>query len=75
MIKTFFWIVGLFGKKNEKGAESIINLAISEEVDKITGKYFVNKKIEPSSRFSYDKEKARELWAKSEEICGIKFEI
>lgn len=38
----------------QKGAETSVYLASSDEVEKISGKYFVNKKMEESSLSSYD---------------------
>ena len=51
-----------FGAKPEKGAETIVYLASSQEVEGVTGKYFVNKRPVTSSRESYDEAAARRLW-------------
>lgn len=55
----------------EKGAETSIYLASSYEVEKISGKYFVNKKMEESSLASYDPKTADRLWNESLKLCGI----
>ncbi|HSW54527.1 MAG TPA: SDR family oxidoreductase [Ignavibacteriaceae bacterium] len=55
----------------EKGAGTSIYLASSDEVEKISGKYFVNKKMEESSLASYDPKTADRLWDKSLKLCGI----
>ena len=60
-----------FGAKPEKGAETIVYLASSEEVEGVTGKYFVNKRPVTSSRESYDEAAARRLWEVSERLTGI----
>lgn len=60
-----------FGAKPEKGAETIVYLASSPEVDGLTGKYFVNKRPVTSSRESYDEAAARRLWEVSERLTGI----
>ena len=60
-----------FGAKPEKGAETIVYLASSPEVEGVTGKYFVNKRPVTSSRESYDEAAARRLWAGSERLTGI----
>lgn len=52
----------LFGKDPEKGAETSIYLASSPEIEKVTGEYFVDKKIKQSSSESHDMEIAKELW-------------
>jgi NAD(P)-dependent dehydrogenase (short-subunit alcohol dehydrogenase family) len=56
---------------SEKGAETSIYLASSDEVKNISGKYFVNKKMEESSLASYDPKTADRLWDESLKLCGI----
>lgn len=60
-----------FGAKPEKGAETIVYLASSQEVEGVTGKYFVNKRPVTSSRESNDEAAARRLWDVSERLTGI----
>lgn len=55
----------------EKGAETSIYLASSDEVKNISGKYFVNKQIEESSIASYNEKTADRLWDESKKLCGI----
>jgi NAD(P)-dependent dehydrogenase (short-subunit alcohol dehydrogenase family) len=52
----------LFGKNPKEGAETSIYLASSPEVEKITGEYFVDKKIKQSSAESHNMETAKKLW-------------
>ncbi|HSW68335.1 MAG TPA: SDR family oxidoreductase [Bacteroidales bacterium] len=52
----------------EKGAETIIYLATQMENPTITGKYFVRKKLRPSSKLSYRKDLADRLWQLSEQM-------
>ncbi len=56
----------------EQGAQTSIYLASSPEVQGVTGEYFVKQHSEPSSKASYNKEAARELWEISEEKTGLK---
>lgn len=49
-------------KAPERGAETILYLASSPEVQDITGNYFVNKKSVPSAPKTYDKDLAQKLW-------------
>ncbi len=60
-----------FGAKPEKGAETIVYLASSQEVEGVTGKYFVNQRPVASSRESNDEAAARRLWEVSERLTGI----
>lgn len=52
----------------EKGAQTTLYLAISPEVEKVSGKYFSNCKETPSSRLSYDVAVRQRLWQVSEEL-------
>lgn len=57
----------------KQGAETVVYLASSPEVDNVTGKFFYLKKNKKSSEESYNSEKAKQLWALSEKLCGIKW--
>jgi retinol dehydrogenase 14 len=60
-----------FFKSPEKGAETILYLATSPEVEAVSGKYFVNKHPVLSSRDSYNSELAKRLWRMSEGLTGF----
>jgi retinol dehydrogenase-14 len=60
-----------FGAKPEKGAETIVYLASSPDVTRVSGQYFVNRKPVASSRESYDEAAARRLWDISERLTGL----
>jgi NAD(P)-dependent dehydrogenase (short-subunit alcohol dehydrogenase family) len=70
-IKFMMIIMGRFLKSPEKGAETSVYLASSEEVDEISGKYFVNRKEKKSSPESYSEEVAKKLWDVSCELTGL----
>jgi NAD(P)-dependent dehydrogenase (short-subunit alcohol dehydrogenase family) len=55
----------------EEGAQTIIHLASSAEVDGITGKYFVKQRAVRSSQVSYDRSAAERLWQVSTELTGL----
>ncbi|MEJ2163203.1 MAG: SDR family oxidoreductase [Robiginitalea sp.] len=59
------------GVSPEKGAETSIYLATSEQVKGQSGKYWDKCQPKPSSRHSYIEEDARRLWNLSESLCGI----
>jgi len=69
-----FWIK-LTGKTSEEGAETSIYLASSDEVSKVSGKYFADEKQTQSSKASYDNESWGGLWKLSEEMTGFKYPI
>ena len=50
------------GLSPEEGAETIIYLATSPEVEKVSGKYFVRSKAARSSSISNDPQIAEKLW-------------
>jgi retinol dehydrogenase-12 len=54
----------------EEGAETVIYLATSPEVEGITGKYFFRCKPVSSSDYSHDVAVAKQLWTVSEEMTG-----
>jgi NAD(P)-dependent dehydrogenase (short-subunit alcohol dehydrogenase family) len=66
------WISKRVGLSPEEGADTIVYIATSPEVEGITGKYFVRRKAIASSALSYDKVVAQRLWNISEELTGIK---
>lgn len=55
------------GMSPEEGAKTILYLATSPEVEKVSGKYFENKKAIRSSKESYDNEIAKKFWKLSAE--------
>jgi NAD(P)-dependent dehydrogenase (short-subunit alcohol dehydrogenase family) len=59
-----------FGASPAKGAETVVYLASSPEVEGVSGRYFVNRKAVASSRQSYDEVAARRLWEISEQLTG-----
>jgi NAD(P)-dependent dehydrogenase (short-subunit alcohol dehydrogenase family) len=54
-----------------RAAEAITYLALSDEVQGVTGKYFFGKKEIRSSDVSYDQSAGRKLWEVSLQLCGI----
>ena len=56
------WFIGLNALTPEEGADTVIYLASSPEVEGVSGKYFIKRRAVPSSPLSYDEEVARRLW-------------
>ncbi|MCI0560464.1 MAG: SDR family oxidoreductase [Nitrososphaera sp.] len=61
----------LLGASPEKGAQTSLYLATSPEVEKISGKYFVEQKSVQSSQASYDEIAASQLWQVSAKLTGL----
>jgi Dehydrogenases with different specificities (related to short-chain alcohol dehydrogenases) len=74
-IKPLAILASFFMRSPEKGAETIVYLASSEDVANITGKYFFDKREEKSSAVSYDVELAKHLWEFSERLTNTKYVI
>ncbi len=55
----------------EEGAEGILYLAASPEVESVTGRYFVRTREAGSSPLSYDEEAARRLWEASLALTAL----
>jgi NAD(P)-dependent dehydrogenase (short-subunit alcohol dehydrogenase family) len=61
-------LIAPFMRTPEKGADTIIWLASSPEVEGITGRYFIDRKDQPSNPESYDAAIAARLWEVSERM-------
>lgn len=64
-------VLDLFALSAEEGAQTMIYLATSPEVEGVTGKYFVKEKAVLSSPASYDEAAARRLWQISEKMTSL----
>jgi NAD(P)-dependent dehydrogenase (short-subunit alcohol dehydrogenase family) len=63
--------MALRAKPLEQGAERIVYLASSPEVEGITGQYFVDRRPASPTRDAQDNDSARRLWAESARLAGI----
>lgn len=66
-----WWIRKLGGVSPEKGAETSIYLASSDEGGKVSGKYWDKCKPKSSSKSSYDEKMAAALWDQCLNLTGI----
>jgi NAD(P)-dependent dehydrogenase (short-subunit alcohol dehydrogenase family) len=69
--KVFFPILSPFMISARKGASTLVYLASSPEVVKISGKYFSKKIVRSSSEESMDLEIAKRLWEVSATLTGL----
>ena len=58
----------------EEGAEAVVRLAVSQQLEGVTGRYFDGKREARANRQAYGEEARRRLWALSEELCGRSLE-
>jgi NAD(P)-dependent dehydrogenase (short-subunit alcohol dehydrogenase family) len=61
-----------FMRSPEQGADTLIYLASSPEVEGMTGKYLVDRKVKAASDAAYDETMQKKLWEASEELTGLK---
>jgi NAD(P)-dependent dehydrogenase (short-subunit alcohol dehydrogenase family) len=54
----------------EEGAEATVRLAVSPELEGVTGRYFDGQREARANRQAYDEEARKRLWDLSEELCG-----
>jgi NAD(P)-dependent dehydrogenase (short-subunit alcohol dehydrogenase family) len=54
----------------EEGSEAVVRLAVSSELEGVTGRYFDGKREARADEQAYDKEARQRLWELSEELCG-----
>ncbi|HZO40238.1 MAG TPA: SDR family oxidoreductase [Methylomirabilota bacterium] len=70
MIRLGMKLARPFMKSSARGADTVIYLASSPEVEGVSGKYFVNRRETRSSDESYDPAVAARLWKVSEELTA-----
>jgi len=71
LVKIFSPIMNMFAQSPEQGADTSVYLAAAQEVDGVSGKYFIKKKMAESAPVSYDKEIAGQLWQVCEKMTGL----
>jgi NAD(P)-dependent dehydrogenase (short-subunit alcohol dehydrogenase family) len=54
----------------EEGTEAVVRLAISPEIEGVTGRYFDGTREARANRQAYDPRVRNRLWVLSEELCG-----
>lgn len=69
--KLLTTIGGPFFRSPERGARSLVWLALSEEAGELTGEYIVDERVADPSGAARDHELARALWERSAELVGL----
>jgi NAD(P)-dependent dehydrogenase (short-subunit alcohol dehydrogenase family) len=64
-------LASIFMKSPQRGAETVVYLASSPEVEGVSGKYFVDLKPRHSSKASYDVDLAQRLWDVTVGMTGL----
>ena len=65
----------LFMLSPQRGAETIVYLASSDEAEGLNGEYLEKLKVKKSSDESYDEEIAQRLWDVSEKLTHLSWPV
>ena len=71
LLKNIIRLLFRFGRSPEKGAETVVYLASSPQVQGASGGYYFNCKLTPPSPAAQDDGIAERLWQVSEHLVGI----
>jgi NAD(P)-dependent dehydrogenase (short-subunit alcohol dehydrogenase family) len=71
LVRMFLPINRLWALDVDQGAETVVYLASSPDVEGVSGEYFYQKRSVPSSPNSHDGDVARQLWELSAEMTGL----
>ncbi|TKJ23600.1 MAG: short-chain dehydrogenase [Promethearchaeota archaeon Loki_b32] len=71
IIKFFIKLIFCFAKSPKKVAETSVYLASSQDVEKISGKFFIDKKEEKSKDITYNTDIAKRLWDVCADLTNI----
>ncbi len=66
-------VLETFGRTSStvrEGADATVRLAVSPELEEVTGRYFDGTRTTRANRQAYDAEARKRLWNLSEELCG-----
>jgi NAD(P)-dependent dehydrogenase (short-subunit alcohol dehydrogenase family) len=69
--RVFSPIMGIFFRNSEKGAETVVWLAESADVEGVTGKFFKDKKELKAQAIAYTAEAQAKLWEVSLNLVGL----
>jgi NAD(P)-dependent dehydrogenase (short-subunit alcohol dehydrogenase family) len=69
--KVLTTLAGPFFRSPERGARSLVWLALSDEAAALNGEYVQDEKVATPSAQAQDDELARELWERSAELVGL----
>lgn len=71
MMKLFYYIGTPFMRSPQKGAETPVYLATSDDLKGVSGKYYKNKKVAKPADIVFDEDLTHQLWEISKELTGL----
>jgi NAD(P)-dependent dehydrogenase (short-subunit alcohol dehydrogenase family) len=69
--KVLTIVAGPFFRSPDRGAQSLVWLALAPEAAQLTGEYVVDEKVKTPSKAARDDTLARELWERSAQLVGL----
>jgi NAD(P)-dependent dehydrogenase (short-subunit alcohol dehydrogenase family) len=69
--KMVFETFGYTMSTVQEGTDATVRLAVSPELEGVTGRYFDGQREAHANQQAYDEEARNRLWALSEELCGV----
>ena len=60
-----------FGDSPEQGADVVLHVATSPEIEGVSGKYFYDNAVRETAPVTYDEDHARRLWEISADLTGL----
>lgn len=74
LVRPFLGLIKPFLPTPERGARTALYLAMSPEVEGVSGKYFIREKETPSVPISYDEALQERMWEISAQLTGLAVE-
>ena len=69
--RRIFGVVARLGRSPEKGAETVVYLAASAQVQGASGGYYFDCRLKPPTPAAQDDKAAEQLWKMSQQLVGI----
>jgi NAD(P)-dependent dehydrogenase (short-subunit alcohol dehydrogenase family) len=69
--KVLTTVAGPFMRSPERGAQSLVWLALSDDAESLDGEYMEDEKVAEPSAAAQDEDLARKLWERSAELVGL----
>ena len=72
LMSLLFRVFKPFMRSSEQGADTVVYLATSPEVEGMSGEYFSDREVTKPAEGAYDEAARKRLWEVSEELTGLR---
>lgn len=72
LMSLLFRVFKPFMRSSEQGADTVVYLATSPEVEGMSGEYFSDREVAKPAEGAYDEAARKRLWEVSEELTGLR---